>query len=223
MKPIRLSASTLSLFEECPRCFWVHMNHRKKRPSGPFPSLPSGMDAAIKSYVDRFRGSLPPELVGKIQGVFYDDVEQIKKWRNWRTGLTIIYPERNAQLTGALDDLIVDNGAYIPLDFKTRGFAVKEGTSEFFQTQLNLYDLLLEANGFHTPGFGYLLYYIPHLVREHGIVEFQVEVHRVETQRDQARALFDNALEVLRGSLPSKHKDCLFCVWGEFEFAEGLV
>ncbi|HLD11938.1 MAG TPA: hypothetical protein VJB91_03490, partial [Patescibacteria group bacterium] len=68
-----------------------------------------------------------------------------------------------------------------------------------------------------------LLYYIPHLVREHGVVEFQVEVHRVETRRDQARILFENALELLRGPLPPKHKNCLFCAWGEFEFAEELV
>ena len=41
----KLSASALKLMEECPRCFWLH-HHDKKRPSGIFPSLPNGMDAA---------------------------------------------------------------------------------------------------------------------------------------------------------------------------------
>ena len=38
------------------------------RPRGIFPSLPSGMDRVIKTYFDHYRGSLPPELVGEVEG-----------------------------------------------------------------------------------------------------------------------------------------------------------
>jgi len=53
---LRLSPTTgLSLFKECPRCFWLHFNKNVHRPRGIFPSLPSGMDLVIKNYFDRYR------------------------------------------------------------------------------------------------------------------------------------------------------------------------
>jgi len=102
-KPIRLSPTTgLNLFKECSRCFWLHYNERVKRPRGIFPSLPGGMDLVIKKYFDEYRGSLPPELEGKIKGVLMPDVNLMNKWRNWRTGLEYEDKELNAVLFGAL-------------------------------------------------------------------------------------------------------------------------
>ena len=60
----RLSPSALNLFKECPRCFWLTHHKVWKRPSGIFPSLPSGMDRILKVHFDKFRdgGRLPPEI-----------------------------------------------------------------------------------------------------------------------------------------------------------------
>jgi hypothetical protein len=59
-----ISATSLGLLEDCPRCFWLQFNRGVKRPAGIFPSLPSGMDRILKAHFDRFRdaGTLPPEL-----------------------------------------------------------------------------------------------------------------------------------------------------------------
>jgi len=67
--PLRLSPSTLNLFIDCPRCFWLHINKRIHRPRGIFPSLPSGMDNVIKTYFDKYRkkGELPPELQNQVK------------------------------------------------------------------------------------------------------------------------------------------------------------
>lgn len=51
----QLSASTLKLFQECPRCFWLRINRKLERPRGPFPSLPSGINRVLKSYFERYR------------------------------------------------------------------------------------------------------------------------------------------------------------------------
>ena len=61
--PYKLSPSSLTLFEECKRCFWLH-HHGKKRPETPFPTLPSGMDRILKIHFDKFRDKkkLPPEI-----------------------------------------------------------------------------------------------------------------------------------------------------------------
>jgi len=41
---IRLSPSTLNVFLECKKCFWLAQVKDIHRPRGIFPSLPGGMD-----------------------------------------------------------------------------------------------------------------------------------------------------------------------------------
>ena len=52
----KLSPSNLNLLEDCPRCFWLHMVKKIKRPMGPMSSIPIKMDSIIKHYFDRYRG-----------------------------------------------------------------------------------------------------------------------------------------------------------------------
>ena len=76
MKKIVLSPSSLSVFMECPRCFWLQIVKKKRRPSGAFPSLPSGMDRVLKEHFDRCRkkGIFPPDIDGKIKGKLFNDM-----------------------------------------------------------------------------------------------------------------------------------------------------
>lgn len=221
---IRLSPSTLNLYKDCPRCFWLHMNEKISRPRGIFPSLPSSMDLVIKDYFDTYRGALPPELEGNVEGVLLEDLTLLAKWRNWRTGLTYYDKNLDAQLSGALDDCLVvqsankkGNTLFAPLDYKTRGSAPKEGGSEaFYQHQLDAYALLLEANGYPSTDFAYLVYYYPKEVHEYGTVNFFVKSVRLETSKDRARALFESAIRFLQGEPPSTHNGkatCEYCSW----------
>ena len=118
------------------------------------------MDLVIKSYFDKYRGNLPPELENKVSGSLMPNISLMNKWRNWRTGLRYYDRKLDAELFGALDDCMVFNGKYVPLDYKTRGSEPKDGDSEkYYQTQLDSYALLLESNGYETAGFAYLVYY----------------------------------------------------------------
>ena len=108
---LRLSPSTLGLFKECPRCFWLHIKKNHKRPQGPFPSLPSGMDTVIKNYFDKYRGALPPELEGKVDGVLFNDLKTLENWRNWKRGLVALDEKSKIELVGALDDCLVETTA----------------------------------------------------------------------------------------------------------------
>ena len=67
-REIRFSPTALNLLLECPRCFWLKYCRGIIRPKGLVPSLCSGMDREIKEYFDKFRGALPPELAGKVDG-----------------------------------------------------------------------------------------------------------------------------------------------------------
>jgi CRISPR/Cas system-associated exonuclease Cas4 (RecB family) len=216
-KIIRLSPSSLGLFRECPRCFWLQINEGIHRPSGPFPSLPGGMDLVIKDYFDfwRVKNELPPEIRGKVSGKLFPDLATLKKWRNWRTGL--IYEDKDAGgiLSGALDDCVVDENRYAPLDYKTRGYPPKENGHEFYQGQMDAYTLLLNANGYFVKNLAYLVYYFPKKVEENGVVHFNVEVKEMKTDLEKAKKELKNAIAVLKSPLPAKHSECAFCSWGE--------
>ena len=64
--PYKLSPSSLSVLKECPRCFWLQVNKKIRRPIGAFPSLPGGMDRILKTHFDSFRSreELPPDEKG---------------------------------------------------------------------------------------------------------------------------------------------------------------
>ena len=219
MKPTVLSPSSISLFLECPRCFWLQINKRTRRPSGPFPSLPSGMDKVLKQYFDKHRSnhSLPEEMA-TFKGHLFDDTEKLAVWRNNRKGLRFLDPTSGITLMGAIDDLFVtDKGFHVPIDFKTRGYPLKEDTHEYYQHQMDIYSFLLEKNGFKSADFAVLLFYYPTCVNSHCSVEFHSDVVKVTTSMENAEKLFRDAVGTVRGKIPPKTEDCPFCNWNSSE------
>lgn len=215
METIRLSPSTLNLFAGCGRCFWLHINKSVHRPSGPFPSLPGGMDNVLKPYYDKYRliNKLPPEIAGKVEGKLFPDLAKINRWRNWRTGLEYFDKARSAKLVGALDDLLIIDGKYAPLDYKTRGGLIKEDSHTYYQLQLDLYALLLKENNLPPAEFGYLVFYSPKEVVDGAVTHFTAEPVKVETSASSGRAVFEKAIEVLNGEIPPHHSACEYGLW----------
>ena len=211
----KLSPSKLNLFLECPLCFWLN-EQGVHRPAGPFPSLPSGMDLAIKRYFDGYRakGQLPPELKGKVEGKLFDDLNLLNVWRNNRKGLSWTDDDGNI-LMGAIDDCLIDGKNFIVVDFKTRGFELKEDSTSYYQNQLDCYALLLEKNGMKHPGFAYLIYFIPLEIKEHGEVKFDIQIKKMHVDSQRALKTFNNALKLLKGKRPTKHSECKFCAWAD--------
>ncbi len=211
---IKLSPSALNLFLDCPRCFWLEKNKNIKRPRGIFPSLPGGMDLVIKTYFDKYRvkNEMPPEVDGKLQGRLFADASTLEKWRSWRaTNLSYEDKAINAVLSGALDDCLVDDGCYIPLDYKTRGSTLIEDPRKYYQTQLDCYCLILEASGFKTKGLAYLLYYWPLEVFENGMVRFNVKPIKIETSIESAKKVFRDAVVCLTQAMPKASVSCEYC------------
>jgi len=215
---IYLSPSKLNLFQECPLCFWLHMVKGIHRPEGPTSTLPRGMDNLIKKYFDRYRelGKMPPEINGKVQGKLLQDQNLLSEWRKTtKTSSPRFFDkELNACLFGGLDECFVDGKYYIPVDYKTRGYNLKEDSLSYYQTQLDCYTLLLEKEGYNHLSFGYLIYYIPTEVRENGEVKFQVEAYKIKTNPERGYEVFKKAVECIRNPQPSSHSDCKFCSWG---------
>lgn len=215
----QLSPSSLSLYNDCKRCFWLQLKHKIYKPRGIFPSLPGGMDGVIKVYFDKFRNTkpgLPPELIGEVAGKLYTDQARLNGWRSRTGGLFYIDKKQNAKLLGLLDDCLQDGEVCIPLDYKTRGYPPKDDTSGYYQHQLDIYEFLLQQNGFKTKGLGYLVYYHPVEVREDGVVQFEITPKAMKSDPKRAKKLFDDALKLLQSDTAPKPGDrCEFCPWGK--------
>ena len=181
----KLSPSSINLMLECPRCFWLQIVKKQKRPSFPFPSLPSGMDKILKEHFDRFmrRGELPPELKEHecIQGCkLYDNEEKLRIWQNNFKGVQYYDGASGVLLRGAVDNILQKRDKLIVLDYKTRGYPLKENTHEYYVTQMDLYNFLLRKNGYATEDFSYLLFYYPNKVTETGEVIFDTELVKMK-------------------------------------------
>ena len=212
---IKLSNSTISIFRECPLCFWLQFRMGIKRPDTIFPSLPSGMDMVIKHYFDSFRGkALPPELKGLDGARLFDDVMLLNAWRSMMKG--IIYEDKtlDATLKGVVDDMLVIDGKMVILDFKTRGFPLKEDTHRHYQGQLDIYTYLLEKNGFDAGHYGYLLFYYPDKIIDSGVVMFDTKPVKMDTNPMNAEAVFRSAVECLRSDEPPQPSaGCGHCMY----------
>jgi len=205
-RKIVLSASSLNLYLECPRCFWLTINRGLRRPRAPFPSIATGLDLVVKKYFDSYRGKniLPPILQEKIKGRLIDILPKTL-WYN--------SSELNASLQGKLDECIVDEeGFYLALDHKTRSSAPSL-IHEAFQFQLDVYTFLLEKNNFKSRNLAFLVYYIPEEGILHNGFPFKAEVKEVETNPQRAEKVFIEAVQLLRKEMPPSSENCEFCNW----------
>ncbi|MGI6589497.1 MAG: PD-(D/E)XK nuclease family protein [Candidatus Iainarchaeum sp.] len=214
----KLSPSAVNLFRECPRCFWLDKHQVWKRPSGIFPSLPSGMDNILKKHFNRFRdkGLLPPEICEnghcngtKLFGENEEEKELLKEWQSNFKGIR--YEDKKGNIWhGAVDNLLKNGNKLIVLDYKTRGFPLKEDTHEHYQFQMDTYNFLLRKNGYKTEDYTFLLFYVPTDVTETGEVIFDTTLKKIKTNPKDAEKIFLDAIECLEGECPQE-----ICQWCE--------
>lgn len=211
--PYKLSPTAINLMEECPRCFWLTHHNVWKRPQGIFPSLPSGMDNILKTHFDKFmkKGLLPPELCnnGECKNLkLFDDEDKLKVWRSNFKGISWKDKEGN-ELHGAIDNILIKGKKLIVLDYKTRGFPLKDDTAEHYRFQQNVYNFLLRKNGYETEDYFYLLFYVPKHVTDSGEVVFDTQLVKMDVDVKSAEKTWKKALTLLSGDCPAK--SCEWC------------
>jgi CRISPR/Cas system-associated exonuclease Cas4 (RecB family) len=213
----KLSPSAINLYLECPRCFWLDKHGVWKRPASVFPSLPSGMDRILKEHFDRFRdkGELPPEICDhehcnglKLFGETDAEKELINAWRNNFKGVRYTDKKGNV-LFGAVDNILKNRDTLVVLDYKTRGFPVKEDTHEHYQNQMDTYNFLLRENGYKTEDYTFLLFYMPSKVMPTGEVIFDTTLVKIKTNPKNGEKTFKKAIKCLEEECPQK--TCNWC------------
>jgi hypothetical protein len=203
----KISPSTINLMLECPRCFWLQIVKNIKRPAGIFPSLPSGMDGILKVHFDKFmeKGELPPEIKELKGCMLFNDKEKLKIWRSNFKGIQ--HTEGDFMLRGAVDNILVKGKKLIVLDYKTRGFPLKDDTHEHYRVQMDLYNFLLRKNGYDTEDYSYLLFYYPNRVNDNGEVVFDTKLVKINV--GDGEKVFKKAIKLIKGEEPKEK--CEWC------------
>ena len=215
----RLSPSRINLFFECKRCFWLRVREKAERPSKPFPSLPNGIDRTIKEYFDdsRQKGQTPSEIEEISENLeLFENQRFLDYARSWNTEPKWHDSETGAVLRGGVDDLLKDeNGDIVILDFKTKGYPLDTdgGKPDYYSRQVNLYNLILEENGYKTADYGLLLYFYPESFGENGGFRFKTEHRKVQVERSEAKKWVRNAVETLQDDIPEHDEDCDYSGW----------
>lgn len=203
---------------ECPRCFWLQLVKKIKRPEGIFPSLPGGMDRILKKHFDKFmeKGELPPEIreYGLGNGYkLFNDKAKLNIWRSNQKGIQYKDKTSGILLRGAVDNLLEKGKNLVVLDYKTRGYPLKEDTHEHYQTQMDIYNFLLRKNGYDTEDYAYLLFYYPRKVTGTGEVIFDTKLIKTKIDPKRGEKVFNKAIKILGGAIPNPSENCEFCKW----------
>jgi len=204
----KLSPSNLNLLEDCPRCFWLHMVKKIKRPMGPMSSIPIKMDSIIKHYFDRYReqGILPPIIENQIKGRLAVDMPKTLKNEE----------DNGIILWGRPDDYFeLEDESIVAFDHKTKS-KEPDDVHSAYQLQLNVYSYLIKALGYKTTNKAFLAFYYPDECDLHEKMPFNCTIIEVKTDYQAVIDLLKKAFDILNGDLPDSSENCEYCKWKEY-------
>lgn len=241
---IRLSKSAIGKFEQCQRCFYLQYRHGLKQPEAISSKLWKGVEGAHVAHYERHRaaGTLPPELCGKVpdgSSLYPGDKISIKAMRYWGHGLR--FQVDGIEVTTALDELLQQGQGeartFNVLDYKTKSKPTTlEATAELYQTQQDVFDMALNANGYPSDGRGFFAYLSPLTITEaapakdiayDGTVMMRWNAQVIALEADHARikklvlaaaACLDSGLpepniKTVKGKKGDKLDGCPVCVY----------
>jgi hypothetical protein len=215
---LKISRSGLNLFLQCPRCFWLDLHHKIKRPPG-FPfTLSIAVDQLVKMEFDKYRskGQLPPVLkkFGIKDAKLYNGPE-FAEWRINFKGIAYFDETLNAILYGAIDDILeFSDGSLAVIDYKSSG--AKEITIyDDYQKQMDVYNYILNQKGRETYPEAFFVFYKVIKEGETGfdnVLKFSEEVRKVKVDTSWVADAFEKAVETARSDeAPKSSGECDHC------------
>src|SRR3990167_347956 len=215
---LKLSRSSLRLFKECPKCFWLEKHEGIRRPAGYPQALANAVDLLLKSEFDEYRQKGKPHPLlkkYKIDCLLFPDINKLNSWRNTKEGLRFFDKNLNAYLFGAVDDVLqFPNGELAILDYKTTG-AAQVNIYEEYQDQMNVYTFLLEKEGYRVSNKAYFAFFIADRLNGFGDrLPFRAEIHAINVNKEVVASEFEKAVSVARADSPPPHSlNCEYHVW----------
>lgn len=163
--PFKVSRSKIELFMQCPRCFWLDVRLKIKRPSGPPFQINKAIDELLKKEFDIYRakGTAHPMMIdNQIKAVPFQH-DDLDKWRHNFTGVFTLHEPTNLHIFGAIDDIWVDDdGQVYVVDYKATAKASEVSLDADWQIsykrQMEVYQWLLRQNGLNVSDTAYFVY-----------------------------------------------------------------
>jgi CRISPR/Cas system-associated exonuclease Cas4 (RecB family) len=163
--PFKVSRSKIELFMQCPRCFWLDVRLKLKRPEGPPFNINKAIDELFKKEFDTYRkkGEPHPLMIEyNVQAVPFTH-EKLDDWRETFVGVQTLHMPTNLQVFGAVDDIWVDDaGNLMVVDYKAtakdKEVSINSDWQISYKRQLEVYQWLLRQNGFSVNPTGYFVY-----------------------------------------------------------------
>ena len=214
---LKISRSGLKLFLDCPRCFWLDLHHKIKRPPGYPYTLSAAVDYLVKQEFDKYReaGTLPPVFAREgLSAKLYSGPE-LSTWRNNFKGISYFDEDLNAIIYGAVDDILeFSDGSLAVVDYKSSGS--KEITIyDDYQKQMDVYNFILNRMGHETYSDAFFVFY---QVQKDGggfqnVLPFKEELKRVKVNSGWVGDAFENAVGLARQDSPPDHsnENCDHC------------
>jgi CRISPR/Cas system-associated exonuclease Cas4 (RecB family) len=210
---------------QCPRCFWLDVRLKIRRPDGPPFQINKAIDELFKKEFDNYRlkGEPHPLMVefGVAAVPFQHD--QLGVWRENFTGVVALHKPTNLHVFGAVDDLWINtSGEVIVVDYKATA-KEKEVTLDAdwqisYKRQMEVYQWLLRQNGLQVSNIGYFVYANGRLDLEgfNNRVEFRTKIIPYTGKDVWIEPTLASIKKCIEGDMPPVGRaamggDCDFC------------
>lgn len=173
---------------QCPRCFWLDVRLKIKRPSSPPFNINKAIDELFKKEFDAYRAKGEPHPLMtkfKVDAVPYQH-EDLDTWRENFAGVVHVHEPTNLHVFGAVDDIWMSpEGQLIVVDYKATAkdkpvtkLGPEGGWQDMYRRQMEVYQWLLKQNGFDVHDTGYFVYATGTQDRDgfNDVVEFETHV-----------------------------------------------
>lgn len=223
----KVSRSKIELYMQCPRCFWLDVRLKIKRPEGPPFNINKAIDELFKKEFDTYRAKGEPHPIMtefSVEAVPFAH-EKLDDWRETFVGVQALHGSTNLLVFGAVDDLWVSpTGDIIVVDYKAtakdKDVSIDAGWQISYKRQLEVYQWLLRQNGLPVADTGYFVYTNGRMDLEgfNNRVEFKTKLIPYVGHTDWIEPTLLNMKACMEGDMPPVGEsimggECEFCAY----------
>lgn len=212
---------------QCPRCFWLDVRLKIKRPEGPPFNINKAIDELFKKEFDVYRKKGEPHPLMVEFGVpavpfTHDDLD---KWRETFVGVQVLHEPTNLMVFGAVDDIWTNaEGELLVVDYKAtakdKDVGIDSDWQISYKRQMEVYQWLLRQNGFVVNNTGYFVYTNGRMDLDgfNGRLEFKTKVIPYTGDDSWVEPTIIKMKKCMEGELPAMGKSimggpCEFCMY----------
>lgn len=214
---------------QCPRCFWLDVRLKIKRPDGPPFNINKAIDELFKKEFDSYRAKSEPHplmVEYKVQAVPFTH-EKLDDWRENFVGVQSLHEPTNLMVFGAVDDIWVnDAGELIVVDYKAtakdKDVSIDSGWQISYKRQMEVYQWLLRQNDFAVNPTGYFVYTNGRMDLDgfYDKVEFRTKVIPYTGDDSWIDPTLNKMKQCMEGDMPATGSsimggECEFCAYAK--------